>query len=53
MIDCIFYASLQFKAIAVPLKIDPATDILDRFGHSKSNTYATLSGLSEVPESTL
>jgi hypothetical protein len=34
-------------------KIDPATAVLDRFGHSKSNTYAVLSGLSGVPKSTL
>jgi hypothetical protein len=39
--------------MATPSKIDPSTDILDRFGHSKANTYATLSGLSGVPESTL
>ncbi len=39
--------------MAGPSKIDPATAILDRFGHSKSNTYASLSGLSGVPESTL
>ncbi|KAL5328181.1 hypothetical protein ACEPPN_001677 [Leptodophora sp. 'Broadleaf-Isolate-01'] len=34
---------------------DAATVVLDRFGHSKgkSNTYATLSELSGVPESTL
>ena len=27
--------SPQFKAMAAPSKIDPATAILDRFGHSK------------------
>jgi hypothetical protein len=47
------YASSQFKAMAATSKLDPATAILDRFGHSKSNTYATLSGLSGVPETTL
>ena len=39
--------------MAARSKIDPATAILDRFGHSKSNTYATLSRLNGVPESTL
>jgi hypothetical protein len=39
--------------MVAPSKIDPATAVLDRFGHSKSNTYATLSGLSGVPVSTL
>ena len=39
--------------MATPSKINPATAVLNRFGHSKDNTYATLSGLSRVPESTL
>ena len=39
--------------MAAPSKIDLARAILDRFGHSKSNTYATISGLSGVPETTL
>src|SRR5271167_1152821 len=40
-------------AMAKPSEINPATAILDRFGHSKGNTYASLCGLSGVPESTL
>jgi hypothetical protein len=48
-----FSATSQIKAMVAPSKIDPATAILDRFGHSKSNTYASLSGVSGVPASTL
>jgi hypothetical protein len=39
--------------MAAPSKIDPAIAVLNRFGHSKDNTYATLSGLGGVPKSTL
>jgi hypothetical protein len=33
--------------------MDPATTVLDRFGHSPENTYTALSELSGVPGSTL
>jgi hypothetical protein len=39
--------------MATLLRIDPAIAVLDRFGYPKGNTYATLCGLSGVPESTL
>jgi hypothetical protein len=39
--------------MVAPSKIDLATAVLDRFRHSKSNTYASLSGASGVPASTL
>lgn len=33
--------------------MDPATAVLERFGHAPENTYAALSELSGVPASTL
>jgi hypothetical protein len=46
---------LTIRAMAKLSVIDAAAAVLDRFGHAKGkcNTYAFLSGLSGVPESTL
>jgi hypothetical protein len=52
-IDSVLQTSSLFKAMAAPSKINLARAILDRFGHSKSNTYAALSGLSGVLKTTL
>ena len=39
--------------MSVPQEKDPATVVLDRFGHSKENTYLALSLLANVPMSTI
>jgi hypothetical protein len=52
-LDDLFQCNFTDQAMVAPSKIDLATAVLDRFGHSKSNTYASLSGVSGVPASTL